>query len=914
MSFARLFWRNCVYYRKPFLGLSAAACLICAILTSALLIGDSVRGTLHDQLNRNTSFAKTVLRFSLPVTTESPNGVLHTQGYIAPGIKTHLYAFTDSPQITGRDAYCSRSLAEKLQLHEGDMFTVRVQTVMTINSENLFGVPPELKQIQLIYRGVLPDEKVDANFENPQLRADNVFLNHDFLAQSLQLPQNSVNEIWSPTDQTPLVSDGTLWELSQLDFDDWGGRPVLKSKGFFLPEQVVAASPEALRGLTTFAESFSDDENRLNYFFVGAFEGDTFPVEENRVIVSDSVPENFGPNTTLTFFATDAFRNIVRREFVFSDVDKASDVQMNAVLTPEIPGLTDATDCSHWEAGLPIDFEKIKTEDTQYWEQYKSKPKLYMNFEQAQALFFPGQCSVLIFDHGTDTRAVKQKIIERLRHNANLYQAENVFETLQNNIDNGIPFATLFLGLSFFIIVSSLLVLGMLLKLHLFDRSEETRLLTSYLTSDRKFAFYRLFELVFVLLPGMIAGLFLGVCVCKIQLFLLEHVWNDIVRMNRLAFHAEFSSYVIAFAVTLFCSLVVIVFSLRVGPRRTWFYFAKSKPPRSVFALARLSFLRRWGEHRLCMILLTLGFLGTLGVGTFGIKSRGEDAFSHDFIAETALSVIPSHEAPFPPGGLPVRVRQADSVDCSNILRAETPTVYGCDLQQLTGDPRFLGDFSAAVDAGSMQWIMKKKIGDTIAYPRGQVTLQRTMKATVFQRGILVDNATFVELFPDVQGARFFLIRGDENVEAWRTYLEPYGVSISTTDAFMAQAEAFQNRYLAIFLQLGILGFVFGIGSLLLLIVRNVHAQRSEMQLLHELGFSRRTLFGLRCLENFCLYLASAFVSLAILILLALWVRLDVPILIAGWGLLTIFGTLAILATLKLSLKNNRHKIFARKS
>ena len=904
MNFLRLFRRDCVYYRKPFVCLSAAACLVCAILTSALLIGDSVRGTLYDNLNRNTAFAKTVIRFPQPVATDVSGGVLHTCGYIAPGIKTQVSAFADASQIQGRDAYCSRSLAEKLQLNEGDLLTVRVQTISPIKSEMTVGRPPELKQIQLVYRGILPNGKADVNFENPQHRADNLFLNHNFLTQSLDLLPGVVNEIWLASEQeTPVLSDETIWELSQLYFDDWNGRPVLKCKAFFLPQQIAMLFPEASRGAATFAESLSDGTNTLNYFFVGAFDGDIFHVEKNHAILSDVISENMSDDAVLTYFSTNAFREIVRCEFVFPQIAKASDANMSDAFMPEIPGLTDASDCSDWEAGLPVDFEKVKNEDEKYWGQHKSKPKLYMNFEQAQKLFFPEQCTALIFNKDAEVQQIRQKIIAELQRDSQLYQTENVFDALQNNIEHGIPFATLFLGLSFFIIVSALLVLAMLLKLHLFDRSREMQTLANHTACKGKLAKFHLVELIAVLIPGMLAGLLLGGFICRLQLLLLEHVWNDIIRMNRLAFHSHVASYFIAFGVTLVCSLAVIIFSFRLQSRKMRYFIATSRPPRSVFALATLSFFRRWGQYRLCTVLLVMGFLGTLGVGAFGIKSRGEDGFSFMYIAETALPVVPSYDAPFPLGALPVRVWQADSADCSNILRAETPTVYGCDVQQLTGEPQFLDDFSAAADAGSMQWIMKKKIGDVIVYPQGQITLQRSMKATVFQRGLLVDNATFEKLFPDTQGAQFFLIRDQKTADIYRQYLEPYGVTIVTTDAFMAEAESFQNRYLAIFLQLGMLGFILGIGSLLLLVVRNLHAQRNEMRCLYELGFSRRTLFWLHYMENLWLYLASAFVSLAVLCLLACVAQLHVPTLFGGWLFLTACGVAAIFATLDFARK-----------
>lgn len=902
MNFRQLFLRDAVFYRKSFLALAASAALVGAILTSALLIGDSVRGTQYDLWNANTAFVNERLRFPTPVRTELPGAVLHATGLVDSDVSAHVYAFPDSP-IQGRDAYCSSALAEKLQLQNGDLVTVRLQTISAIESESLAGLPPELRQIQFVYRGIWPGKEADGNFENTQLRANNLFVGHEFLAQTLGLEKNAVNEVWLPEGaEKTALSEETVWELSSLYFDEWEGRPLLKSRQYFLPQQIPALFPDAEKGLTTFAESFSTSTDELRYFFVGAFEK-SLPVAGNHALLSGNLPKkpDFAAPATLTFFQTDAYRKIVRAKHVFTHVAQTTDdALLSAVLNPEIPGLTDAADCSHWKAGLPIDFDRITQEDQTWWERYQSKPKLYLNFQQAQELFCPGKCTVLIFDADANREEIQAKIVAFLREQPNLFLRENVAETLRQNIDQGIHFATLFLGLSFFIIVSALLVLGMLLRLHLFDRREALNLLAEYVPDRRKWLIFQLLELAAILLPGTLAGLVLGVFLCQFQLRLLENVWNGIVLMNRLHFHARAESFLLAFGLTFLFSFSLASLSLASPTRKKRYFLPHFHNIPTPLALGTLTFFRLWGEYRRAVLLLILGFLGTLGVGAFGIKNRGEDGFSHAFVAETILPVVPPHDAPFPPGGLAVRVKDADSADCSNLLRAETPTVYGCDLAALTGDAHFLNPQEAAADAGSLLWIMKKKIGDVIRYPHGNVTLRRSLKASVFQRGILVDRTTFETLFPEVQGARFFLIRDEKSAEAYRKYLASYGLTLTPTDAFMARAESFQNRYLAIFLQLGGLGFLLGLGSLLLLMVRNWHARQEEIRFLSDLGFSRRTLFAIYLTENLWLYLLASGISLALLCLLTLAAGLAWHVLLMGWILLTTVGT--VLITLVFSL------------
>ena len=179
------------------------------------------------------------------------------------------------------------------------------------------------------------------------------------------------------------------------------------------------------------------------------------------------------------------------------------------------------------------------------------------------------------------------------------------------------------------------------------------------------------------------------------------------------------------------------------------------------------------------------------------------------------------------------------------------------------------------------------------------------MKASVFQRGILVGDDTFQSLFPDVQGARFFLIKDKQTAEKCKQLLEPYGLSTWTVDEFMSEAERFQNHYLAIFLQLGVLGFLLGFFSLLLLMLRNLHAERKTIQFLLVMGLSQSELYRQYMAENMLLFMSGAVPSLILLVILSFFAELHVPTLLFSWLGLTAIGLLLISAMLSAKFKHN---------
>ena len=899
-SLVRLFLRDLRYHWKGLASLTAAACLICAVLTGAFLIGDSVRGTLMDNVSANAAFARYRQRLPIPISSPIRNGlgVLHVKGFLADGIPVDVYALPDSG-ITGRDARGSRTLARKLYLQNGEMLSIRVPEMSTIPAESAMGKPPELKQMPFVWRGEWTGPESELNFDDPQLPPHNLFVSREALTQALDLPGNAVNEVWMQEPEVP--SDDLLWELSGLTMDEWDGRPVLKCRSDFLPKAVSDALPtDATPILTLFVETLSDGKTSLSYCFAGAIRGDPVPVGRGHVLVSSGMKERFDGPLELSYFTSGPFRTIQRKTTGFEHAGTVDDSTITDVLSPEIPGLTDSDDCSGWEAAIPIDFGRIRDEDEAYWNEYRSKPKLYLNFEEAQEMFAPGLCTAALFPADWTADRVRLETLKTLRAMPEYSRVDDLMNQTEDKVNRGVPFAPLFLGLSFFLIVSGLLVLAMLLKLHIQDRAAELALLTDYMPLKRVRRFL-LAEFAAVLVPGMLAGLAAGTILCRIQIFLLEHSWNGIVLMEHIRFHGRPVSCFTAFIISAVCAWAVVMLSVRrTSSNQIKLVLPHSSCVRPVWRIGMLSFVRLCRQYSLCAALLVLGYLGTLGVGAFGIKSRGEDAFGYAYVATTLLPVVPDYDAPFPAGGLPVRVHAADRADCSNLLLAANPTVYGADLKALTGDPDFLADGSAAVDKGSLVWIMQKKKHDSVEYANGSLTLDRVLKASVFQGGILTGLDTFERLFPDTEGALFFLIRSEADVPAWREYLEPFGLELCSAGEFMNRAERFQNRYLAIFLQLGLLGALLGFGALVLLMMRNLRAREAETALLAETGWSRGMLAMLYLAENMCLFLGSAGVSLLLLLLLAAFASLNLAVLLGGFVFLTAAGVLMIAGMIEL--------------
>src|SRR5262249_27670905 len=129
---------------------------------------------------------------------------------------------------------------------------------------------------------------------------------------------------------------------------------------------------------------------------------------------------------------------------------------------------------------------------------------------------------------------------------------------------------------------------------------------------------------------------------------------------------------------------------------------------------------------------------------------------------------------------VPFRVHAGDDVSCLNLNRPQTPRLLGVDPGALqsrgaftfsAGGPwKALSDYRpdthaipAVGDASSIEWILHKKIGDTMDYvdEHGRpfkVRLVGALANSALQGSLIIDKAAFLQHFPGETGYRFFLI------------------------------------------------------------------------------------------------------------------------------------------------------------
>lgn len=234
----------------------------------------------------------------------------------------------------------------------------------------------------------------------------------------------------------------------------------------------------------------------------------------------------------------------------------------------------------------------------------------------------------------------------------------------------------------------------------------------------------------------------------------------------------------------------------------------------------------------------------------------------------------------------PVRVRPGDDASCLNLYQPQNPRVIGLPQSLLerggfgwsataaktpdqranpwlllTADDSIQQAVPMVIDANTAQYSLHLRgVGAVYATQDPQLAGRQFQVAgllanSILQGDLIVSEATFRQLYPDVSGYRMLLVDApDERVAEVQATLEralsDLGCDAQTTGQRLAGFLAVQNTYLSTFQSLGGLGLLLGTLGLAAVQLRNVLERRAELALLRAAGFTPLRLVRLVLTEH----------------------------------------------------------------
>lgn len=677
MSLWRLVGRSIGFYWRTNLAVLLTAVVTTAVLTGALAVGDSVRYSLTMMVRARLGATKLALvpqnRFFRAElagdlaadldTTVAP--VLHLRGLVANstgtarvnrvellGVNERFYEVgVASNPFAGDvvDAIVLNSpLATRLGVGVGDEVVLRVDRPGQMPRD--VPLTPD-EDLSIAARLTVKAIAGNSEFGRFGLRANQVaplsaFVPIQWLQEKLGRTgeANMLLVAANPTDSVTLATANEAvrrrWQLTDAGLElrhlERQGVLEIRSRRIFIDQSVSNAAlkigDDAVGILAYFVNELRCGEKATPYSMVAAMARSgsasavvEAPMRDDEIAINqwlaDDIGAGVGDSIEMTYFALGPMRRLEERKAGFR-VCKIVPMEGPAVdpeLMPDFPGLADADNCRDWEPGIPIDLDKIRDKDEDYWDRYRGTPKAFITLEAGQALWGNryGNLTAVRFPSGKHSReSIEKHLLQAVDPASVGLFLQSVRRRGLQAGEQGTDFGQLFLGLSMFLVFAALVLMALVFVFGVETRGSQIGMLLALGFSPRLVRRLFFLEGGALAVLGAIAGAGGGLLYTKAMIYGLETLWRSAVTGSEILFHAEPTTLIVG---TL-SGIVVALIAIRLTLRKQ-----VSRPARELlagvgegqFLGARPVTRRRWGLWvALASMTVAVALLALVGTGS----------------------------------------------------------------------------------------------------------------------------------------------------------------------------------------------------------------------------------------------------------------------------------------------------------
>jgi ABC-type antimicrobial peptide transport system permease subunit len=625
MQTTQLIKRSLAYYWQTNLVVVLGVAIAVSVLAGALLIGESVRGSLRDlsarrlgktdDLISSPNFFREQLAADLegcPLIALDGVVVQESSKRRAGGVKVYgvderFWKFNGIASVTtpqNRNVLVSQSLAGELGTSAGDSLLLRIEKPSDIPIESLHGRKEDPgKTIRLSVSGVLGGESLGEFSLQPQHGAvRTVFVSLAFLQRELEqdVGIERINTILfarsagtPPVEQQKLKEKATLEDLGlKLRVLDNQRGVSLESNSRIINEHVASAANRAAKALSLrtvpvlsyLANSINSGERSTPYSLVTAVDDVTLAqlakttIQDGQhppIILNDWTARDLnakpGDTVSLDYYLwhEDGRLETKKADFQLAAVVPISGFAADRDLVPEYPGITESEDMSAWDPPFPIDLGKVRQEDEDYWHQYRTTPKAFIPLTTAQQLWQTrfGKLTSIRLEGNQLTPDVVNAYGENLRNAVDPgltgFQIVAVRDQGQQASRGATDFGEYFLYFSFFLVVAALMLTTLFFKLGIEQRAREIGTLQAVGFSDNGIRKLFLIEGTLLAAIGSLLGLAGAIAYAALLMYGLRTWWVGAVGTTDLRLHVSWVWLVVGAVGGVLAAVVCIYITLR---------------------------------------------------------------------------------------------------------------------------------------------------------------------------------------------------------------------------------------------------------------------------------------------------------------------------------------------------------------
>ncbi len=545
------------------------------------------RDALADELSQAMP-ARTAAAITLSAVASTPDGTARANDVQLLGVDDRFWQFAPTPSSKKLNPGCfsmddesillNDRLAAQLNAHIGDYVVVRGQKPSLLprdaplssdaEEDTCFAATLKVSAI------VTADDFSHFNLVSDQIPPMTAFVSRALLARKIgQAGKANLLLAGGGAGLSQAQAEAALkalWQLADaemgvIDLATPAAGAELKTARVFLEPAVASAAAQAdesaMGVLTYFVNEIRAGSRATPYSMttaIGPLSASNQPlpaplpgqIADGEIIINQWLADDLGlsqpslgQEIELEYYILGSDRQVLTRKhpFKLAGIVPLQGLAADEQLMPAFPGLADSANCRDWKPGIPIDLKKIRPEDEQYWRNHRGTPKAFISLKAGRQLWGNrfGDLTAVRYPTGHTPAQIASAIRSHLTPSQVGLQMLDIGHQAEVDGSPAMDLGQLFLGLSLFLIVSAVLLMGLMFVLNLQQRMGEVGILLAVGLTSRGTRRLLLLEALVLSAVGSAIGTPLGAAYTWGMLSALASLWPAAVGGMKISLHIE---------------------------------------------------------------------------------------------------------------------------------------------------------------------------------------------------------------------------------------------------------------------------------------------------------------------------------------------------------------------------------------
>ncbi|MFN0126040.1 MAG: FtsX-like permease family protein [Verrucomicrobiales bacterium] len=575
MTLVSLLVRSLRHYARWHAGLALAVALAAMVIAGSFAVGDSVRATLARQSSDRIGRVQTVVVggetfFTEALARQIPGGGVplvmvrgtvgladgsrRVGGVTVIGVPETFWRLARESAMAAPPAYAfNESLAAALgtpgKTGPGAAVVIRVEKPSPLSKDApLSGEADQTVTLRATVNSVVSaaafgDFSLAANQSAPK----NVFVPLAVLQEAIQQPGRVNAALTEQADRAAVEATlARLWTLEDAGLSagklDAAGQWDISTTRVFLEPAVARALrslfPEAQGVLTYMVNRITGPGTGVTPYSM-ATAADALGLAAGEAALSQWTAEDVGATVGdeigVDYYEVGRGRQLIDRSMRLrvARILPMDAPEVRRDWTPAFPGIMDAPSCRDWRPGVAMDMTAFRDKDEAYWDEYRGTPKFFLPLADGQKVWanrFGNLTALRVPLAAFDS---PDALLTRLRATVGSealgLTVASPAEAARLAVDQSYDLGTLFLAMSFFLIVTALLLVALMFLFNLESRAGQLGLLRAVGLSAARIRWLVVAEAVVVAVVGAALGLWAATIYCPIILRSLAGEWSGAV-------------------------------------------------------------------------------------------------------------------------------------------------------------------------------------------------------------------------------------------------------------------------------------------------------------------------------------------------------------------------------------------------